>query len=283
MHHNSAHGQLCPVLFTALLITALQWLPFVAEALELKGELTQGGLVIGRVPPDAAVTLDGEAVRVGRDGRFVLGFDRDAPAKAELRITQADGSTQERRLIIRQREYDIQRIDGLPDRKVTPSPEALERIQREAELIKAAREQARDTDILHADAGFTWPLRGRISGVYGSQRILNGKPKRPHYGLDIAASQGTPIQAPAAGVVAFTHPDMYFNGKTLVLDHGLGLTSTYIHLSRIEVEQGEWIDEGQVIGRVGASGRATGPHLHWGISWLDRHIDPRLLLGPLPE
>ena len=257
-------------------------LPMAAPALELSGEMVQGGLLRGQAEPGSRVYLDGEKLRVSESGRFLIGFDRDAEPDATLRVEHPDGEVRERQLSIRQRDYNIQRIDGLPDRKVTPSAEALERIQRESELIRTARERARQTDTLYIGDDFIWPLSGRISGVYGSQRILNGKPRRPHYGLDIAADRGTPVRAPAAGVIAFTHPGMYFNGATVVIDHGLGLTSTYIHLHRIEVEQGDWVDQGQTIGRVGASGRATGPHLHWGMEWLDRHIDPRLLLGAMP-
>lgn len=266
--------------FVWLLVLSL-W-PLAAAALELDGKPIQGGLLIGHVMPGSRASLDGEAVRVSGDGRFLLGFDRDAGPVAELKVERPDGETLTWRLRIRQREYDIQRIDGLPERKVTPSEQDLERIRRESELIDAARTAARRTEALYIDGEFRWPVTGRISGVYGSQRILNGKPRRPHYGLDIAADKGTPVRSPAAGVVAFTHPDMYFNGATVVLDHGHGLTSTYIHLSRIEVEPGEWVDRGQAIGAVGASGRATGPHLHWGMQWFDRHIDPRLLVGQMP-
>lgn len=266
-----------------LQLLVLWLLPLAVSALELEGGMMQGGLIRGQVDPDSRVYLDGEPVRVTGNGRFLLGFDRDAEPQAILRIEYPDGGSETRQLSIRQRDYNIQHIDGLPDRKVTPAAQDLERIRHETELINAAREQARRTDSLYIGEDFIWPLSGRISGVYGSQRILNGEPRRPHYGLDIAADQGTPVRAPAAGVVAFTHTGMYFNGATVVVDHGLGLTSTYIHLSSIEVERGEWVDQGQLLGRVGASGRATGPHLHWGMEWFDRHIDPRLLLGPMPE
>lgn len=283
MYHRRIPGHYCQARLLLLLVAALSWLPSPARALELTGELIQGGLVMGKVSAGTRVTLDGEAIPVTDEGRFVLGFDRDAPPTAELRLAYPDGETTSRELAIRQREYDIERIDGLPERKVTPPKETLERIQQEARQIEAAREKAQQTEHLYTDGNFIWPLLGRISGVYGSQRILNGKPKRPHYGVDIVASRGSPVQAPADGVVAFTHPGMYFNGKTVVLNHGLGLTSTYIHLSETEVEQGAWVDQGQTIGRVGNTGRTTGPHLHWGISWFDRHIDPRLLVEAMPE
>lgn len=283
MTDSKRDGSHCRRMFGGLVLVTLWLLPLAVPALELAGELAQGGLVRGQTEPGNRVFLDDERVRVTDKGRFLIGFDRDADPQATLRIEDPQGNTETRRLSIRQRDYNIQRIDGLPERKVSPSAEDMERIRRESELIKSAREQARQTDTLYIGNDFVWPLSGRISGVYGSQRILNGKPRRPHYGLDIAANRGTPIRAPAAGVVAFTHPGMYFNGRTVVIDHGHGLTSTYIHLSRVDVEQGEWVDQGQTIGAVGASGRATGPHLHWGMEWFDRHIDPRLLLGAMPE
>lgn len=270
-------------LLTGLAAVWLYLLPAAyAVEFELDGELVQGGLVQGRIAPGSKVQLDGERIRIDENGRFLLGFDRDAGATADLRITYPDGRQVQRSLTIEQRDYKIQRIDGLPQRKVTPSAADLERIQRESESMDAARARTRETESLYLD-DFIWPVSGRISGVYGSQRILNGEPRRPHYGVDIAASEGTPIRAPAAGVVAFTHPGMYFNGATVLLDHGHGLTSTYIHLSEIRVEAGNWVDQGQVIGAVGASGRATGPHLHWGVDWLDAHLDPQRLVGPMPD
>lgn len=266
-----------------VLLFALMLAPPVA-ALELQGEAVQGGLVQGQLDDtEAEVRLDGEPVPSTDDGRFLLGFDRDADAEATLQVTYANGRREQRQLDIRQRDYNVQRIDGLPDKKVSPPEAVLERIGRESEQISAARAELQKDDNLYAGIDFEWPLTGRISGVYGSQRILNGEPKRPHYGLDIAADTGTPIRAPAAGVVAFTHPDMYFNGTTVMLNHGLGLSSVYIHLSEVAVERGDRVDQGQLIGRVGQSGRATGPHLHWGMRWFDRHIDPRLLLGPMPD
>lgn len=279
MRVNSNPGRL----LTGLAAVWLYLLPAAyAVEFELDGDLVQGGLVQGRIVPGSKVQLDGERIQIDENGRFLLGFDRDAGTTADLRITYPDGRQVQRSLTIEQRDYKIQRIDGLPQRKVTPSAADLERIQRESESMDAARARTRETESLYLD-DFIWPVSGRISGVYGSQRILNGEPRRPHYGVDIAAPEGTPIRAPASGVVAFTHPGMYFNGATVLLDHGHGLTSTYIHLSEIRVEAGNWIDQGQVIGAVGASGRATGPHLHWGVDWLDAHLDPQRLVGPMPD
>lgn len=250
-----------------------------APAVELDGELVQGGLVIGDAPPGTEIRLDGHPVRVSEDGSFILGFGRQAPPKATLTARFPNGDARERRLEIRQRDYDIERIDGLPPSKVTPSEAALERIRREAKLVSEAR--ARDDARADFLGGFRWPALGRISGVYGSQRILNGKPRQPHYGIDIAAAAGTAVRAPASGVVSLAHPDMYFSGGTLMLDHGHGLSSTFLHLREISVEEGERVEQGEIVGRVGATGRATGAHLDWRMSLFDKRLDPSLLVEPM--
>ena len=164
-------------------------------------------------------------------------------------------------------------------RPVNPPPHIAERIAREQKRVEAAR--LRDDARQDYRFGFVWPLRGRISGVYGSQRILNGTPKNPHYGVDVAAATGTPIAAPAGGVVTFADPDLYLTGGTVILDHGHGLSSVFVHLSRLDVEVGDRIEQGDVLGRVGATGRASGPHLHWGMNWFDVRIDPQLIVGPM--
>lgn len=245
--------------------------------LTLSGSLQQGGMVVGRVPPGAQVTLDGEALRVSAEGAFVAGFGRDAAPEAALAIAYPDGGVEHRTLNIDQRDYQIQRIDGLPPSQVTPDEEALKRIRREQALIDRARAiDAPRTDFM---ARFVRPVDGaRVSGVFGSQRILNGEPRRPHYGVDFAAATGTPVKAPAPGTVTLVHDDMYFSGGTIIVDHGHGISSVFIHLSRIDVSEGQRIARGDVIGAVGATGRATGPHLHWGMNWFGRRLDPQLLL-----
>lgn len=256
------------------------WLIPSAQALELEGSFTQGGLVTGRVAPGAKVYLDGKAVAVAPDGRFLFGFGREAEAAAELRAEGPDG-TVTRRLEIARRDYDIQRVDGLPDRKVTPKPEDLARIRADQDRINAVRRQLTLASLFAS--GFQWPVTGRISGVYGSQRVLNGQPRRPHFGVDIAAPKGTPVAAMADGTVALVHQDMFYTGKTVMLDHGLGLTSVYIHMDAITVDQGAKVRKGQQIGTVGQTGRATGPHLHWGVAWFGTQLDPALLVGPQPN
>ena len=264
-----------------LLVAVLLLLPFAASAeVVLSGDPIQGGLVQGRAAPGSSIALDGKPVAVAPDGLFVLGFGRDAKPGAVLAVRAPDGRVETRALTVRQREYRVSRVDGLPDRTVTPKPEDMKRIAAERELIAAARRAI--TDDAHFREGFLWPAQGRISGVYGSQRILNGEPRRPHFGVDIAAPSGTPVVAAADGVVALSHEDMFFTGKTVLIDHGLGVGTTYVHLSAIEVKQGQSVRRGQRIGRIGQTGRATGPHLHWGLTWRGLQLDPALLVGPMP-
>lgn len=263
------------------LITVLLLVALPVQALELSGAFVQGGLVVGRVEPGARVTLDGESVAVGPDGAFVFGFGRDAKPQATLVVTGPDGARDSRELSIKAQTYEIQRIDGLPSRQVTPKPEDVKRIQADNAQIHGVR--ATLTPETRFLSGFRWPVTGRLSGVFGSQRILNGKPKSPHNGVDVAAPQGTTIVAPAAGVVALAHPDMFYTGKTVMIDHGLGLTSVYAHMDSITVVAGQVVDQGQPIGTVGQTGRATGAHLHWGLTWKGTHLDPRLAAGEMPK
>jgi murein DD-endopeptidase MepM/ murein hydrolase activator NlpD len=251
-----------------------------AGAIELKGQRVQGGLLIGRVAPGATVAFQDRPLRLSPDGLFVIGFDRDAPLDSVLTLRAADGRETRLPVRIAARNYDVQRIDGLPQRKVTPAPEDLERIRREAAQARAARQ--RDDPRTDFAQAFIWPVHGRISGVYGSQRILNGEPRQPHYGVDIAAPAGTPVVAPADGVVSLVHPDMFFSGQTLILDHGHGVSSTFLHLSAILVREGQAVRQGEVIARVGASGRVTGAHLDWRMNWFQQRIDPTLLVPPMP-
>ncbi len=250
-------------------------------AVALDGDFKQGGLVFGETLPGAKVRLDGDAVMVGEDGRFVIGFGRDSALSALLTVELPDGNVERRALEIEDREFKVERIDGLDQSKVSGFTEAqLEHIGRDREKKKSAR-QTTDDNAFWA-VGFDWPVTGRISGVFGSQRILNGEPKRPHSGLDIARPTGTPIKAPADGIVRLADQDMYFEGGLILLDHGHWLESAFLHLSRIDVEPGQAVRKGDVIGAVGATGRVTGPHLHWSVKWAGRLVDPQLLLGEMP-
>lgn len=250
----------------------------VQAEFELQGQAVQGGLMFGQADAGSSVSLDGTAIPVAPDGRFVIGFGRDESGSRELQVTSPAGEVSKRSIVVQAREYKIERVDGLPPSKVTPDPAASARIKEDARMVANAR-QRRDRQVYY-DTGFDWPAKGRISGVYGSQRILNGEPRRPHYGLDIAAPAGTDVRAPAAGLITLTHPDMYFSGGTIILDHGLGLSSTFLHLSKILVEAGTFVKQGEVIGQVGATGRANGPHLDWRMNWLDRRVDPQPLVSP---
>ncbi|MEO1191069.1 MAG: M23 family metallopeptidase [Pseudomonadota bacterium] len=264
-----------------LLLLCLLALPLATQAeegaLPLTGPFEQGGLLFGQAAPGSLVWLDGRAVSVSAEGAFVLGFDRDAEPVSEIIIRQPDGSGWHRVVEVKPRRYRVQRIDGLPQDKVVPPEAVWDRILAEKALLEDLRKLDRPaTDYA---GGFVWPAKGRISGVYGSQRILNGQPRQPHYGIDVAVPTGTPILAPADGVVALAHPGLYFAGQTLVIDHGQGLKSSLLHLSGIEVQEGDLVRQGQRVALAGATGRVTGAHLDWRVSWFDRWIDPKQLVG----
>lgn len=248
----------------------------------LSGSFAQGGLVFGQTVPGADVRLDGDKVMVGDDGRFVFGFGRDSALTALLTVTVPGGETERQSLEIEDREFKIDRIDGIDQSKVSGFTEAqLEKIGIDSAKKKQARKQS-DGAAFWA-GGFEWPVTGRISGVFGSQRVLNGEPKRPHSGVDIARPTGTPILAPADGIVRLAESDMYFEGGLVLLDHGHWLESAFLHMSRIDVEPGQAVKKGDVLGAVGATGRVTGPHLHWSVKWVGRLVDPQLLVGEMPE
>ena len=261
-----------------LLASALFCICGFAHAVELTGSSVQGGLIFGVAEPGSRILLDDTEVAISANGRFVIGFGRNETGVRELQVFSANGEAFQRSLKVEPSHYDIERVDGLPPSTVTPDPAATARIREEARMVATAR-QHRDKQAFYA-AGFNWPARGRISGVYGSQRVLNGKPRNPHYGLDIAAPEGTDVFAPADGLVTLTHPDMLLSGGTVILDHGQGLSSTFLHLSKILVEAGVFVKQGDLIARIGATGRASGPHLDWRMNWLDRRVNPQLLMSP---
>ncbi len=252
-----------------------------AGEIEISGDFVQGGLVIGQAPQASEVLLDGKRVALRPGGRFLIGFDHDAPPSARLSVVFADGKHEDRILAIAQRDYDVQRIDGLPQNQVTPNADELARIDRERQLVANAR--AVDSPAAMFDAGFIWPAAGPISGVYGSRRVLNGAPRQPHFGVDVAAPEGAPVVAPAPGIVRLAAADLFYTGGTVILDHGYGLSSTFMHMSAVEVEVGDELAQGDPIGRVGATGRVTGPHLDWRMNLFEIRLDPALLLdGPPP-
>ena len=263
----------------SLLVLALLIFASNTPAVELTGNAIQGGLVFGQAEPDSDVSLDGATVAISEEGYFVIGFGRDESGSRELKITSPNGEVFHKSLTVQARQYAIERVDGLPPATVTPDPAASARIREDARMVTTAR-QHRDTRAYYSK-GFIWPAKGRISGVYGSQRVLNGEPRRPHFGLDIAAAEGSDVYAPADGLVTMAHPDMYYSGGTLILDHGQGLSSSFLHLSKILVEAGTFVKQGDLIARIGATGRASGPHLDWRMNWLDRRVNPEPLLPPI--
>lgn len=252
-----------------------------ATSVILTGEFVQGGLLRGQTLPGAKATLDGEPVPVSADGKFLLGFGRDHGASALLVVTLDDGSVMRRALEIADREFRIERVDGLDQSKVSGfTPEQLAKIAVDKEKKSAARAARADEPMWATE--FAWPVTGRISGVFGSQRILNGEPQNMHGGVDVAAPTGAPIKAPAPGIVRLAEPDMYFEGGLVFIDHGQKLESAFMHMSRIDVKPGDRVEKGQVLGTVGATGRATGPHMHWSLKWADTLVDPQLVVGEMP-
>jgi murein DD-endopeptidase MepM/ murein hydrolase activator NlpD len=250
------------------------------ELLRVAGPLTQGGLVIGRTAPGAAVTLDGKPLAVDGTGAFAFGLPHDAKPAWTLSVVASDGRKLVRELAIAQRRYAVQRIDGIAQNLVEPPPAVMKRLEDEYFLVRKARETHSSLPFFRT--GFVWPAQGRVSGVYGSQRIINGKPLRPHFGVDVAAPPGTPVRASAAGTVTLAHPDLYFSGKSVIIDHGLGVSTVYIHLQDIAVKLGETVRQGQTIGTIGSSGRSSGPHLHWGLNWFQDYLDPAIVVPPMP-
>ena len=236
----------------------------------------QGAMVLGKVPPGSRVEYAGRTLRATGYGTVVFGIGRDEAGPVTVTVLHPDGSRSEASITVSARDWPVQRVDGVPPKTVDPPPEIAERIRREQAQVTAAR--MRDDDRADFAQRFAWPLQGRVSGRFGNQRVYNGKPGSPHSGMDIAAPTGTPVKAPAAGVVTFAAPDLYLTGGTVLLDHGFGISSNFLHLSRIDVAVGDRVEQGQVVGAVGATGRATGPHLHWGMNWFDVRIDPLLVL-----
>ena len=261
---------------SVLIILVGLFLASPSDAVELEGPLTQGGMVTGVAEPGTKLTLDGVAVPVAENGRFIFGFGRDAASRAMLEITYPDGRAETLTLDIATREYDIRRIDGLPQRTGTVPPEEQTRRRQERAMVGEAR--AVFSEQFHWTEDFILPAEGRISGVYGSQSILNGEPRSPHYGLDIAAPTGTPVVAPASGTIVLAETGFLFEGGLIIIDHGFGVFSALLHLNTVDVKTGDEVKRGEVIATLGATGRATGPHVDWRMNWRNVRIDPGLLV-----
>ncbi|KQY85113.1 peptidase M24 [Brevundimonas sp. Root1423] len=252
--------------------------PPASDDLPLTGRFVQGGHAIGRTWPRALIFVDGESLTTASaDGTFIVGFDRDAPGSARIEA-RLDGRSAMRTLTIAPGQFPESRIDGLPPSTIEPTdPVLLARIQREVALKTEGFASRIDAD--HFSQAFIWPLETfRVTSRWGSQRILNGTPARPHYGIDLAAPQGAPIRAPADGRVTLAQPGLHFEGGLVLIDHGQGLITAYLHQSQIDAREGQDIRRGDPIGRVGMTGRATGPHLCWRMKWRDRNLDPSLMV-----
>ena len=252
-----------------------------AGKFSFRGTLTQGALLLGAAPPGTlSLTLDGTPVEIASDGHFLIGFGRDAASSSVIEAVLRDGRHVREELHIAPRRWDIQSLPTLP-KGTTPTPEFLARRKIELERIASAR--AIRSDSMGWQERFAWPVAGRISGVFGSQRIYAGEPGAPHSGVDIARPAGTRVAAPADGVVILAAESPFtLEGNLLMIDHGMGLNSAFLHLSRIDVHVGDHVRRGQQVGAIGMTGRATGPHLHWGMMWKGVRIDPQLLAGPMP-
>ena len=294
---NTLHSALSRVMSCVVAISTVASMPFAYADVELNGQnealssqeqvnvvlngkFTQGALLRGQAPAGAKVTLNGETVQTNKDGKFVVGFEREAPLHQTLVVKLDNGQKWQRDITLEKREYNIQRIDGLEQKMVSPPAEVTARIKQDNINVANARSGNTDLDALFTR--FEWPAKGVISGVYGSQRILNGVPKWPHYGLDIANETGTPVYAPVDGVVTMAD-DLYYSGNTLILDHGMRVFSTLLHMDTITVEVGETVKQGEQIGTIGSTGRSTGPHLDWRINLGNTRLDPQTIISGSPE
>ena len=236
----------------------------------------QGAMVIGKVPAGSTVRHAGRTLRVTGYGSVVFGVGRDETGPLQVEVQVPGAPAQHVQVAVSARDWPVQRINGVPPATVNPPKAIAERIAREQAQVSAVR--TRDDARTGFAQSFAWPVQGRISGRFGNQRVYNGTPKSAHSGMDIAAPSGTPVKAPADGVVTFAAPDLYLTGGTLVLDHGHGISSNFLHLSKLHAKVGDAVKQGEVIAAVGSTGRSTGPHLHWGMNWFDVRIDPLLVL-----
>lgn len=289
-NHNSIKIRQIVMPFIAALCFFLSYSPFsnaLPSNLILKGPLKQGGLLIGQAAEGVSVIFQEKSLPISPNGQFIIGLDRDAPENIVISVINHNGEVELHDFKIAARDYDIQRIEGVAKQYVSPDPAQVNRSRKESAMVRLARKQQRlQGDFLK---GFIWPANGPITGVFGSQRVYNGEPRRPHYGLDVAGPVGAPVIAPAAGLVTLAEADLFFSGGTLIIDHGHGLSSTFLHLSKLLVSSGDTVAQGDDIAEIGATGRVTGPHLDWRMNWTNGktsvRIDPELLVevgGNLP-
>ena len=245
-------------------------------AVTFKGKFIQGSFILGKTEPGSEVFIDKKKVKVTSRGFFVFGLGRDRKYDVVITLNR-NGNKEKIVKKVQKREYRIQRIDGLEEKKVTPPKEVYERIKKENKWIGEAR--AIDSDLTFFTKKFMLPIEDSIiTGVYGSQRILNGKPKWPHYGLDFAAEEGTNIKAMLDGMVSLAEPDLFYTGGTLIFDHGHGISTLYMHMEKLLVKKGQKVKQGDIIGTVGSTGRATGAHLDVRLNWFNVRLDPATVL-----
>ncbi len=254
---------------------------FATQAeIQLSGEIKQGGLIIGKTQANDTVTLNERTLPVSSNGDYVFAFSRNDTSQYLLTVTSPDGTIEQKTLVPAQRDYKISRVEGIKKSIMNPNKKANERAKKDREMMVAVRKVS--SDLTDFSQGFIAPRKARITGVYGSQRFYNGVPKNPHFGVDYAGAIGSPVKAPAAGKVLLWVPDMFYSGGTLVIDHGHGITSNFLHLSASLVKVGEQVKQGQVIAKVGNSGRVTGPHLDWRMNWHKVRFDPQLAMKVIP-
>ena len=251
----------------------------IAGARVISGYPIEGNLIIAQTEAGNSINLNNQKINLSEQGMFVIGFDRDSDINLNLEVISSKGEILTTNILPVQRDYQIEIIQGIKKSMVQPPKDRLERIQKEINVVKNVRQIV--LPVGDFPLGFDWPIVGRISGLFGSQRILNGIPKSPHYGIDIAAPKGTLIKAPASGIVTLVD-NLYYSGLTVILNHGLGVNSTFLHLKSSILEVGDEVDRGELIGTVGSSGRSTGAHLDWRIDWLGKRLDAELLAGPMP-
>ena len=249
------------------------------QQIKLYGTLSPGNLIIGKVNNANVVMLDNKTLDIDTSGIFIFGFDRDAKGTHTLKVIFNNNKSVIKKIKLKKRKYKIQRINKMKQALVTPPKNALKKIKQESKMMSKARSKVGILKVPHFIQGFLMPVNDeKITGVFGSQRILNGIPKSPHNGIDLSVPKGTPVKAASGGKILIAGNKFYYNGNFVLIDHGFGLTTVYLHFNRLNVKTGQMVKKGDIIGYVGATGRATGPHLHWGAKWFNKRIDPMSLL-----
>lgn len=265
------------ILFSVFILSCVT---IFSQSAELYGTAQPGNAMIGKAENVLQVMLNNKIIQVDKNGMFIFGFDRDAEGTHLLKIKYIDGKSELKKFSLPKRQYDIQKINSNKKQFSSPPEEELARIERERQLMREARKKIGIVDTAYFASGFQLPIKGRkLTGVFGSQRILNGVPQNVHNGLDFSAPKGEDVFAMADGIVRLAGDNFYYNGNFVLIDHGQGLSSVYLHFSKLSVNTGDFVIKGQKIGEVGTTGRSTGPHLHWGVNWYDKKIDPNSLLG----